>query len=507
MKQKRATSRRLLAASLLLACSPLTVLLHADTNDNDTLALSLNQYGTRGLSQTGSAEALGQGRTTFGLILSGYPQLSTSPGEPRKGAAIFTGLGALSYGVNNYLDVFASSSEYGILGYTDNHASGLGALSAGVQGALPLFLSSPFRFAAQAMYIQGLASAYIDRAYDHRGDRLDGYSFFQVQPFFPTLTGKLLQTLILLGNTGVFKIHANEGVADFWEGERDLLLLAIGAQYDVNQYTFGLEANSRTSVKDHIFDSDPLWVTPSLQYRPTNNINLNAGADISLSQARIGAQPRALEDFCLFGGIAFSFNASTFSSSAPQASVPVPEVLTQKDCHSCDSLSQIQHDNLVAEMHEKSTADSLALLNAQKMLEEERARRTDPEKQLLATGLYELDTLYFETGLMGVSMNSQLYLNMIAKMLLKYPKLQIEVAGHTDNEGGAVGNMRLSQRRAESVMNYLLMAAPDLNGRLTAKGYGLTEPVADNTTARGRMHNRRVELRVLNKEVLQEYNP
>lgn len=505
MKYQRATSP-LLAALLLLACPPATTLLHAQAVDGDTVSLSLNQYGTRGLSQTGSAEALGEGRTTFGLNISWYPQIYGSTGEPSQGASVFTGLGALSYGINNYLDVFASSSQYGILGYANNHASGLGAMSAGLQGALPYFLSSSFRFAAQAMYIQGLSSVNINTAYDNKGDKLDGYDYFEVQPFFPEITGKLLQTVIL-GSDGSFKIHANEGFASFWETEPPLLLLALAAQYDWNKYTFGLEANSRTGIKHLAFGADPVWVTPSFQYRTNGNVNLNMGLDISLSKSPLPGQPRALEPFRLFGGIAFSFNALDGSiSHLGESSVPVPTE-TVAGCHACDSLSQIEQNNLLNELHEKSLTDSMALLNAQQMLADERAKRTDPEKELLTTGLYELDTLYFETGLTAVSMNSELYLNMIAKMLLKYPKLQIEVAGHTDNEGGAVGNMRISQRRAEAVMNYLLAAAPELSGRLTAKGYGLTEPVASNATARGRMHNRRVELRVLNKDALEEYNP
>jgi outer membrane protein OmpA-like peptidoglycan-associated protein len=92
-------------------------------------------------------------------------------------------------------------------------------------------------------------------------------------------------------------------------------------------------------------------------------------------------------------------------------------------------------------------------------------------------------------------------------MLTKYPKLKIEVSGHTDNVGGADYNMRLSEGRSQSVAAYMVSVAPALNGFLSAKGYGLTQPKADNKTPDGRKHNRRTELQVLNKEVLSEYNP
>jgi OOP family OmpA-OmpF porin len=91
-------------------------------------------------------------------------------------------------------------------------------------------------------------------------------------------------------------------------------------------------------------------------------------------------------------------------------------------------------------------------------------------------------------------------------MLVKYPKLQIQVAGHTDNVGSAAFNMNLSQGRAEAVRVYMISVAPELGNHLTAKGYGLTLPKATNATAEGRTMNRRTELQVLNKDALQEYN-
>jgi outer membrane protein OmpA-like peptidoglycan-associated protein len=64
----------------------------------------------------------------------------------------------------------------------------------------------------------------------------------------------------------------------------------------------------------------------------------------------------------------------------------------------------------------------------------------------------------------------------------------------------------LSQARAESVRLYLLSIAPDLSNRMIAKGYGPMQPKSSNNTANGRKINRRVEIQVLNNDVLQEYN-
>jgi len=69
----------------------------------------------------------------------------------------------------------------------------------------------------------------------------------------------------------------------------------------------------------------------------------------------------------------------------------------------------------------------------------------------------------------------------------------IEVAGHTDSRGSDEYNMNLSQQRAEAVRNYLISKGIAAD-RLTAKGYGESQPVADNATDEGRFKNRRVEL-------------
>lgn len=82
-------------------------------------------------------------------------------------------------------------------------------------------------------------------------------------------------------------------------------------------------------------------------------------------------------------------------------------------------------------------------------------------------------------------------------ILKRYPALKVEVAGHTDSNGAEAYNQRLSENRVKAVMDYFVGKGVDA-AQLTAKGYGESEPVADNATADGRAQNRRVELRILN---------
>ncbi len=80
-----------------------------------------------------------------------------------------------------------------------------------------------------------------------------------------------------------------------------------------------------------------------------------------------------------------------------------------------------------------------------------------------------------------------------AATLDKWGNVNIEVAGHTDDRGSDEYNLNLSQQRAEAVRNYLISKGVAAD-RLTAKGYGESQPVAGNDTDEGRLKNRRVEL-------------
>jgi OOP family OmpA-OmpF porin len=81
----------------------------------------------------------------------------------------------------------------------------------------------------------------------------------------------------------------------------------------------------------------------------------------------------------------------------------------------------------------------------------------------------------------------------VAEFLQKYPTVNGVIEGHTDNVGNAAYNLKLSQRRADSVRKYLVEKYNIAPERLTAKGYGMTRPVASNKTAQGRHENRRVQ--------------
>lgn len=104
--------------------------------------------------------------------------------------------------------------------------------------------------------------------------------------------------------------------------------------------------------------------------------------------------------------------------------------------------------------------------------------------------------LEFESGKSVIRSTSYLSLEELIKLLNRKPTFRLLIEGHTDNVGSAALNMRLSLSRAEAVKTYLSDRGID-GERIIAKGYGLTQPVAPNTTAQGRQKNRRVEFTIL----------
>ncbi len=108
----------------------------------------------------------------------------------------------------------------------------------------------------------------------------------------------------------------------------------------------------------------------------------------------------------------------------------------------------------------------------------------------------ELPGVTFETGSAQLVAESTSILDEAAATLIKHPEIKAEVAGYTDNTGPRAFNVDLSQRRAETVMKYLVSRGVAA-GNLGAHGYGPDHPVADNATKDGRAANRRVELRIV----------
>lgn len=494
--------------------------------DTAQIPPSVTVWGTRGLTQVASAEALGAGRMTFCLLGTWYHQKNTIVDAPPPDANIGTGTFAFSFAASQNIELFATVSGYGISDYGPDHGKGLGSIGGGLQGTLPLPKRLPLRLGAQAAIVGGTSQNQINPNF------ADGYNYFETRTGYD-ITGRAIEALVLGGDYLGFKLMLNEAfVTSVQKSKSNLMVLSGGIQGILARYLMlGLELNSRTYLDDVHVRTSPLWLTPSLGARTPAGLAFSAGCDISLSTDRAGGVPSpALEPFRLFGQLTLSIDVlarkrkaaaakeqqriaekAALEARADSLKAQTDTLTVKAEKAREDSVLQARQTDSLAQvaqkLAEKARLDSVALAESQRRLSEERSKRSDMEKQLLSTGMLVLDAVYFETGKVDISMNSKPYLTIIAKMLVKYPKLKLKVCGHTDDRGKPESNLRLSQSRAESVRAFMTNVEPDLADRLSAMGYGSSMPKADNNTADGRKSNRRTELVVTNREVLQEYNP
>jgi outer membrane protein OmpA-like peptidoglycan-associated protein len=103
-----------------------------------------------------------------------------------------------------------------------------------------------------------------------------------------------------------------------------------------------------------------------------------------------------------------------------------------------------------------------------------------------------LEGVNFASGSADLTANSERILEKVATDMHKYPEIEIEIRGYTDNTGSYQGNIRISQRRADTVKQFLVRQgiAPY---RIITKGFGPENPIAPNETREGRAKNRRIE--------------
>ena len=104
--------------------------------------------------------------------------------------------------------------------------------------------------------------------------------------------------------------------------------------------------------------------------------------------------------------------------------------------------------------------------------------------------------IHFATNKALILKDSYRVLRQVARALKDAPGVMVRVEGHTDNVGSLERNLKLSQRRADAVKEFLVRQGV-LRSRIVAEGFGATRPIAPNTNRAGRAANRRVEFRIV----------
>lgn len=177
--------------------------------------------------------------------------------------------------------------------------------------------------------------------------------------------------------------------------------------------------------------------------------------------------------------------------------------------------ARLKADAEIAAAHAKAEADALRAREEAATAEAERARQAaaslraqllDQFNRILETrdtprGLViTMADVLFDTGKYDLRPDAREKLAKLSGIVVAHPGLNLEVEGHTDSTGGDALNQRLSEQRADTVREYLVVQG--LGGdSITARGFGKSMPVATNDSAAGRQKNRRVEL-IVSGEVI-----
>ena len=122
-----------------------------------------------------------------------------------------------------------------------------------------------------------------------------------------------------------------------------------------------------------------------------------------------------------------------------------------------------------------------------------------PKAKIVGGEIKILERVEFDTNKATIRSESEPVLNAVLSIMKSHKEItKISVEGHTDNRGGAGLNMRLSDRRAAAVVQWLTDRGIDAS-RLTSRGWGQAKPIDKNDTAEGRQNNRRVEFHIVER--------
>ncbi len=165
------------------------------------------------------------------------------------------------------------------------------------------------------------------------------------------------------------------------------------------------------------------------------------------------------------------------------------------DTQYCYAVSAVDAAGKESEISKQACATTLVSLQEQKK-SAETAATAAVQKEMMEKGRATMD-IEFDYNKAVVKPQYHKEIKKFADVMQGNPDLKVVIEGHTDSIGSKSYNMKLSQKRAESVINYMVTQLGVKSSRLAAKGYGMSKPIAGNKTAEGRMKNRRVEAAVL----------
>lgn len=139
------------------------------------------------------------------------------------------------------------------------------------------------------------------------------------------------------------------------------------------------------------------------------------------------------------------------------------------------------------------------LAEIEKMRRQELERLAQQKRETFNKALTEAtNAVQFQSGSATLKVSSYQALDVVAELLSSNDDISLKLSGYTDSSGNAERNLQLSKERAAAVKTYLT-GKGIAEGRISSEGYGIANPLADNSTVEGRARNRRVEIEIVNK--------
>ena len=340
------------------------------------------------------------------------------------------------------------------------------------------------------------------KAYNYRLEGL--YNFMpdkRLVPFVAVGIGG--QSLRYDDNALGDNIDRNRLVADYGAGLKyhltDLIalradvrhVLALGSAYNNLEYTLGIVfsfGGKKEQTISRVAEQAPAPAVVQQAPAPVviaAPINLSATA---VSESQIDLNWNSVE-----GAAGYKISRDgQYVASSPIASLPERGLIA--DTRYCYTVTAVDQTGKESDPSNTACAKTPAPPVAE-MKKEAESGAAAVAKEMFQKGRATIN-VEFDTNKDKIKPRYHQEIEKFAIVMKNYPDLKVVIEGYTDNTGGEKYNQKLSQRRANSVKNYMVKNFGINESRLTAKGYGLSKPIASNKDKAGRQKNRRVEAAV-----------
>lgn len=193
------------------------------------------------------------------------------------------------------------------------------------------------------------------------------------------------------------------------------------------------------------------------------------------------ASSECMNDMVSLAYIAEAEVKTAVSSAAAEQSMAISkDIVTQKESLIMASI-KAKSETEQKQLQEKKNKAEIELQALQ---------ASEAEREILLA----FGTIEFVSGTADLVPGASVGIDMLAKYMTKYPEKRVSVAGHTDSSGKSEFNQKLSQKRAYFIRDVLVSKGVSV-GRISAIGYGQSQPIAVNTTVAGRQKNRRIDIK------------